>query len=272
MDRPPSSPSLADIAAAVAAAPHAAILGVRVVALLAAHRYVGEAAVRLARIAGDTGMGERTLRRSLADLRGYGALRYRLAARHGLAELDIRPVDEWTTLGGLILGHQQLVRETAAREARRLPRWVSIDEHIANGQVGLLEAAQRYNVFSPIPFQAYARRRVRGAIIDAYRRRAYAWELSEELPPEDAMPPLDMAQAEAAAISASRRAVIERALARLPDDMAAIARTYLDDEPLDAYAARAGISPSSACIRRQNAIAQLRAVFADMGVGLEALG
>lgn len=198
-------------------------------------------------------------------------MRYRLAARHGLADVDIRPVGEWTTLGGLVLDHQQLVRETAARESRRLPRWVSIDEHIANGQIGLLEAASRYNPFSLIPFQAYARRRVRGAIIDAYRRRAYAWELSVELPPEDSMPPLDLAQAEAAVLSASRRAAIERALERLPPDMAAIARTYLDDEPLDAYAARAGISPSSACIRRQAAIAQLRTVFAEMGLTPEAL-
>jgi RNA polymerase sigma factor FliA len=46
---------------------------------------------------------------------------------------------------------------------------VEIDDLIAAGTIGLIDAADRYDERRNIPFEAYARRRIQGAILDALR-------------------------------------------------------------------------------------------------------
>jgi RNA polymerase sigma factor for flagellar operon FliA len=57
----------------------------------------------------------------------------------------------------------------AHRLAQRLPTQVELNDLISVGIMGLMDAAGRYLPSSGVPFEAYARRRVRGAMLDALR-------------------------------------------------------------------------------------------------------
>lgn len=62
-----------------------------------------------------------------------------------------------------------LVRQEACRLKLRLPDEIDIEELYAAGLQGLIEAVGRYDAGRGVPFSAYARRRVKGAMIDNLR-------------------------------------------------------------------------------------------------------
>ena len=62
-----------------------------------------------------------------------------------------------------------LVRQEAYRLKLRLPEEIDIEEIYAAGLQGLIEAAGRYDAGRGVPFSAYARRRIKGAMIDGLR-------------------------------------------------------------------------------------------------------
>jgi RNA polymerase sigma factor for flagellar operon FliA len=68
-----------------------------------------------------------------------------------------------------ILDHYPMVRAMAYRIHQRLPRQVEVDDLISAGVLGLIAACQRYDESRSVPFDTYARHRVRGAIVDALR-------------------------------------------------------------------------------------------------------
>ncbi|MCB1738159.1 MAG: RNA polymerase sigma factor FliA [Gammaproteobacteria bacterium] len=74
----------------------------------------------------------------------------------------------------LVLGHQKLVQQIAHHLHARLPASVQIDDMIQAGMEALLEAAGNYDSASGVPFEAYARLRVRGSMIDELRRGNWA--------------------------------------------------------------------------------------------------
>ena len=63
-----------------------------------------------------------------------------------------------------------MVRRIALHLADRLDRMVDVDDLIQSGFIGLLEAANRYDPSTGVPFDAYALTRVRGAMVDELRR------------------------------------------------------------------------------------------------------
>ena len=69
----------------------------------------------------------------------------------------------------LILAHYPMVRSVAYRIHKRLPRQVEVDDLISAGVLGLIAACDRYDASRSVPFDTYARHRVRGAIVDALR-------------------------------------------------------------------------------------------------------
>jgi RNA polymerase sigma factor FliA len=69
----------------------------------------------------------------------------------------------------LVLDHVSLVRSVAQRLAQRLPPQVEVSELVSVGVLGLVEAANRYRPGLGVPFDAFARRRVHGAMLDALR-------------------------------------------------------------------------------------------------------
>lgn len=79
----------------------------------------------------------------------------------------------------LAAAHHDVVIQVAARVARRLPMRFSRDDLVDAGYIGLVEAAARWEPERGVPFDAYARIRVAGAMLDETRRRWSAIELQE---------------------------------------------------------------------------------------------
>jgi RNA polymerase sigma factor for flagellar operon FliA len=69
----------------------------------------------------------------------------------------------------LVMEHVPLVKILAQRLAHRLPSQVEVSELISVGLLGLIDAASRYKPGLGVPFDAFARRRVQGAMLDSLR-------------------------------------------------------------------------------------------------------
>lgn len=69
----------------------------------------------------------------------------------------------------LVVSHIGLVKTLARRLAQRLPPQVEVPDLISVGVLGLMDAAGRYQAATGVPFDAFARRRVQGAMLDALR-------------------------------------------------------------------------------------------------------
>ncbi len=74
----------------------------------------------------------------------------------------------------LVREHLQLIGQTVASVSARYPRHVDRQELWNAGALGLVEAAQRFDPDTGIPFARYAKMRIRGAIIDSTRSRDWA--------------------------------------------------------------------------------------------------
>ena len=74
----------------------------------------------------------------------------------------------------LVLDHVDLVKTIAARMAHRVPSHIEFGELVSVGMMGLVEAARRYKPSLGVPFDAFARRRVHGAMVDSLRGMDWA--------------------------------------------------------------------------------------------------
>src|SRR5262250_879770 len=74
----------------------------------------------------------------------------------------------------LVIAHVGLVKVMAHRLAQRLPSQVEMSDLISVGVLGLIDAAGRYKPALGVPFDAFARRRVHGAMLDALRGMDWA--------------------------------------------------------------------------------------------------
>ena len=70
----------------------------------------------------------------------------------------------------LIAEHVEIARRISLRIARSCPDWISRDDIVAAGMLGLAEAADRYDETRQEPFLSFAEKRIRGAVIDELRR------------------------------------------------------------------------------------------------------
>jgi RNA polymerase sigma factor for flagellar operon FliA len=69
----------------------------------------------------------------------------------------------------LVMSHVGLVKVMASRLANRLPPQVEVNELISVGVLGLIDAAGRFKPNLGVPFSAFARRRIQGALLDSLR-------------------------------------------------------------------------------------------------------
>lgn len=69
----------------------------------------------------------------------------------------------------LVLQHLPLVRSIAVRVYESLPVHVDVDDLVHAGIMGLFDAATRYDSGKQVTFRAYAKHRIRGAILDSLR-------------------------------------------------------------------------------------------------------
>ncbi len=80
----------------------------------------------------------------------------------------------------LVLQYAGLVKTTARRLAQRLPSHVEVADLISIGVLGLIDAASRYQPSTGVPFDAFARRRVHGAMLDALREHGLGAALAAQ--------------------------------------------------------------------------------------------
>jgi DNA-directed RNA polymerase specialized sigma subunit len=75
-----------------------------------------------------------------------------------------------TRRDGLIVEHLQLVTAIAVRVHQTLPVHVELDDLIHAGVMGLFDAATKYEEGKMVAFPAYAKHRIKGAILDTLRQ------------------------------------------------------------------------------------------------------
>lgn len=68
-----------------------------------------------------------------------------------------------------LTSYMGMVRTIASGLSRRLPPRVDRDELVQQGMLALVETASRYRELAPVQFEALARQRIRGAMIDGLR-------------------------------------------------------------------------------------------------------
>jgi len=69
----------------------------------------------------------------------------------------------------IVLDHYAMVESVARQIHARLPSSVVLDDLVSVGTLGLIESIDRFDASRGVPFEAFARHRVRGAILDALR-------------------------------------------------------------------------------------------------------
>src|SRR4051794_2748397 len=74
----------------------------------------------------------------------------------------------------LILKHLSLVTAIATRVRESLPVHVELDDLIHAGVMGLFDAATKYEADKQVAFGAYAKHRIKGAILDSLRELDWA--------------------------------------------------------------------------------------------------
>jgi RNA polymerase sigma factor for flagellar operon FliA len=84
--------------------------------------------------------------------------------------VDLAPRDE-PLVESRILAHLQFARAVASRSIDPRCRGADREDLVADGVLGLVQAARRYRGDRGASFGAYAARRVRGQILDALRER-----------------------------------------------------------------------------------------------------
>lgn len=190
----------------------------------------------------------------------------------------------------LIAEHHKMVLGLAGRLRRELSLSGDLEDLIAFGFGGLLEAERRYDPSRGVRFRTFAYYRVRGAMLDGVRKMAYLprraherLKAEAERVPTAAPTALDKAFTRMSANLTSASPVqgsfaeespesallknesIERllgALARLPERERAVIRGhYFEGRPLDDLAAELGVSKSWASRIHTQALGALRAAL-----------
>lgn len=179
--------------------------------------------------------------------------------------------------------HMPLVQQVVARVQRRLPPNVLRDDLLAAGAIGLLDALRRSPQRGP-QFEAYARIRIRGAVIDELRAqdwlprraRTRAARADEgvgpaadrstivglyDLPEVQASSIVDESRAnpEEEVEQHSERAALERAVAQLPEREASIVTWhYFEGVAFKEIATRLGVSEPRISQLHARAMGRLR--------------
>ena len=77
---------------------------------------------------------------------------------------------ECHTRDDLVTAHLHLVRSIAGRvRSGSIGKGVALEDLVAYGAIGLLEAASRFDATKGVPFAGFAGRRIYGAIVDGIR-------------------------------------------------------------------------------------------------------
>ncbi|HHY19274.1 MAG TPA: FliA/WhiG family RNA polymerase sigma factor [Firmicutes bacterium] len=70
----------------------------------------------------------------------------------------------------VVESHMYLVYETARAIGKTLPQHIEVEELESFGFLGLLDAVDKFEPERGVPFEAYSRQRIKGAILDGLRK------------------------------------------------------------------------------------------------------
>ena len=84
------------------------------------------------------------------------------------------PVSKNTKRDRIVLEHLPLVKAIALRVHENLPVHVDLDDLIHAGVLGLFDAASKFDGDKNVAFSAYAKHRIKGAILDSLRQLDWA--------------------------------------------------------------------------------------------------
>ncbi len=85
-----------------------------------------------------------------------------------------RPESKNAKRDQIVLEHLPLVKAIALRVHENLPVHVDLDDLIHAGVIGLFDAASKYDGDKNVAFSAYAKHRIKGAILDSLRQLDWA--------------------------------------------------------------------------------------------------
>src|SRR5947199_7369032 len=74
----------------------------------------------------------------------------------------------------IVLEHLPLVKAIAIRVHENLPVHVDLDDLVHAGVLGLFDAVTKYDSSKNVAFQAYAKHRIKGAMLDSLRQLDWA--------------------------------------------------------------------------------------------------
>src|SRR5579872_3120899 len=74
----------------------------------------------------------------------------------------------------VVLAHLPLVKAIAIRVHENLPVHVDLDDLVHAGVLGLFDAVKKYDSSKNVAFHAYAKHRIKGAILDSLRQLDWA--------------------------------------------------------------------------------------------------
>src|SRR6059058_96356 len=70
----------------------------------------------------------------------------------------------------IVIEHLPLVKAIAVRVHENLPVHVDLDDLVHAGVLGLFDSVTKYDATKNVAFQAYAKHRIKGAILDSLRQ------------------------------------------------------------------------------------------------------
>ena len=154
----------------------------------------------------------------------------------------------------LVEKHRRLATAIAVSFHRRFPNRYDLDDLVQIGVLGLISAAARYKPWRGVPFQTFARHRIRGAILDALRRRH-----AKSLEDEDDVADVRAGPDEIAEMR-ERSDAVDRAIEHLPPRQARVIELRYGEGLTQAAAGErlGGISQAGARALELRAIQRLR--------------
>lgn len=164
----------------------------------------------------------------------------------------------------LAKAHAGMVRAIAERVKQRCPPSIELDDLIQTGMVALLHAATRYRPaeHSGAPFAVYARKCVRGAMLDSISGRHWQAAKLDPLPDTHRDEPAIAPVADEAIDDARLARRIDDAIAYLDEPSREIIRQcYRGGATLEAAGAAMGLDRRRAGELRADAIAELRRIL-----------
>jgi len=110
----------------------------------------------------------------LTDAAAAPAIRRRLIRRKVATQPRVHPrthrdVNQGPEQQGVLLEMLPLVKRLAFKIRQHLPAHVEVDDLLANGVLGLVDAVAKFDSAKRVKLESYARHRVRGGILDGLR-------------------------------------------------------------------------------------------------------